>query len=666
MTPNREDLELYVTGNYDGDVEALERAVADDPVLRALVAEEAQLEALLRDAATAATFCVGCSEIVRAERCEHCGVAVKPGGYLVERVLVANAHGRMYIARDADGKRVALKELAFVNAPSPSALAAFEREAKFLQALEHPAIPRFVAAFEEGRGVHTRYYLAQELVEGNALDRIDDHWYSESEIVDIATKVLDVLVYLQSLSPMVIHRDIKPANLLKRADGSIALVDFGAAHVYGTTAGSTTIGTFGYMPVEQLAGIMDATTDVFALGATLLNLLTREEPWKLAQTSVTVNVSAPMRAFLDKMTAPDPRGRFSSARDALAALEHREALVVAPAKSSPRRRRLLPIALLAVGALAAGGGVAAYRLLSTEEDPEVGYVHVIAGTQDQFTFSVDGEMWGNANYDTTVRLNPGVHKIKLVGERGETCSAEVRIRSGLTESLECTLPKDQVPSGLKLGSDVTPPLNLPNHVTLSQRAPTDLDEVLQLLADSCSFNFVMRALAGQGAPPPSSPTDPHMARGVVFDANNIRCDDAITALVQSRGLTYFYNADAKLIRIGRSAELFASAAPDAFKGKLPGGDRISLNVKDVDARTVLEQIAKGGRVHLVMPKDTRGRVTARLKDVPWDQAFETVLESQSLWYRYRKDDNTVTVLVNMNVGAPPSERFKRYQSEDTP
>ena len=112
MTPTREDLELYISGNYDGDAAALERAVAEDPGLRAQLAEEARLEMLLRDAAAEATFCPACEDLVRDARCNACGAARSPGGYVVERVLVSNAHGRMYVARDADGKRVALKELA--------------------------------------------------------------------------------------------------------------------------------------------------------------------------------------------------------------------------------------------------------------------------------------------------------------------------------------------------------------------------------------------------------------------------------------------------------------------------------------------------------------------------------------------------------------------------
>jgi hypothetical protein len=337
---NRDDLELYVMGMYDGDVAALERELAEDAAARAAVAEEARLELLLRDAAAAATFCPACDDLVEDARCNACGAAMRPGGYTVERVLVSNAHGRMYAARDVDGKQVALKELVFVQSPTVEALAAFEREARFLRALEHPAIPRFCASFQEEAGVHTRYYLAQELVTGEALDRrLEDHFFSEAEILGIARQVLDVLVYLQGLSPMVIHRDIKPANLVVQPDGTIAVVDFGAAHVQGMTVGSTAIGTFGYMPLEQLAGEVDATTDIYALGASLLHLLTRREPWRLLQHGLLVdvepNVGRRVRAFLARLVAPNPRDRFRSAAEALAALDRIE-----HGKRAPRALRL--------------------------------------------------------------------------------------------------------------------------------------------------------------------------------------------------------------------------------------------------------------------------------------------------------------------------------------
>jgi hypothetical protein len=379
----REDLELYAMGEYDGDAAALERALAEDAAARAVVADEARFELMLRDAAAAAAFCPACDDLVRGARCDACGAAVRPGGYVVERVLVSNAHGRMYAARDADGKQVALKELAFVQSPTVEVIAAFEREVKFLRALEHPAIPRFCASFEEGSGVHARYYLAQELVAGQSLeDRLETHWFREDEIVAIARQVLDVLVYLQGLSPMVIHRDIKPANLVVRGDGAIAVVDFGAAHVQGTTAGSTTIGTFGYMPIEQLAGEVDATTDPYALGASLLHLLTRREPWRILQggelAAMDLNVSRPLRAFLTRLVAPRPADRFASAAEARAALDRaagggpvREALQRVP---RPRGRSWLSaVAAGAVLVTAMGGafGVRAHRKAQRARSAEV-------------------------------------------------------------------------------------------------------------------------------------------------------------------------------------------------------------------------------------------------------------------------------------------------------
>ncbi|HEX5064212.1 MAG TPA: protein kinase [Kofleriaceae bacterium] len=650
MTPTREDLELYVTGNYDGDVAALERAIADDPALAAIVAEEARLDMLLRDAAASATFCVACNALVRNERCDDCGAAVKPGGYTVERVLVSNAHGRMYVAYDADGKRVALKELAFVHAPSASAIAAFEREAKFLRALEHPAIPRFCASFEEGKGVHTRYYLAQELVEGKALDQLDEHWYTEAEIIDIAKQVLAILVYLQSLSPMVIHRDIKPANLLRRTDGSIALVDFGAAYVQGATAGFTTIGTFGYMPIEQLAGIVDATTDCYALGATLLNLLTREEPWRLAQTKTNVNASAPLRAFLDKLIATEPRERFPSAKDALAALDKRDALVVA--KPLPRARaRKWPIVGAAVAAVAIGGGIAAFSLSSSEPQVMVkptvvadGFGHVrirLVGGAGVAKGLIDGKVMVVKN-NQLFELSAGSHRISIIASADTRCEQDIVVKDGETMTLECNLPDVEV--------ELAPLRDMPklkaDKIISWEFKDVPLQDVLMLAGATCNVNIVV----------------PDYIRGrVTVDLDKVQCDQAIESILEAQGLWYSYSPVGNLMRVAPRKDLDeeARAPARANAATLPPGKTIDINIKDADLHDALKVITLGSGVNLVIPDYIRGKLTVRFKNVPWEQAFEAALASQGLWYRYRENGHIITVAPRKDIEAEDAAHGKR-------
>ena len=113
------------------------------------------------------------------------------------------------------------------------------------------------------------------------------------------------------------HRDVKPANVLRRPDGTLALVDFGAARaVEGVTHGATLVGTFGYMPPEQLGGTVDATADLYALGATLVHLVGRKAPEDILGPDLELrldhlNVSPGFRAFLSRLTA---RKRTSRAR----------------------------------------------------------------------------------------------------------------------------------------------------------------------------------------------------------------------------------------------------------------------------------------------------------------------------------------------------------------
>jgi len=348
--PTAQDLELFVMGAYDGPAAELEAHLADCKTCSATVQREAKLELDLIQLAGSTRACPSCRRSVAAARCESCGCALVAGDYRVLEVVVQNAHGRLYLAEDIDGQRVALKELAFVQAPGADAVAAFEREAKFLRALTHPDIPRFVASFEEGEGVHTRLFLAQEYIEGESLQaRLADHWFDEDEVLEIARRTLQILVYLQELSPVVIHGDIKPANLVRRRDGTIALVDFGAARGFGGTITSV-VGTFGYMPIEQLAGNVNPTTDLYGLGASLIHLLSREDPWKVFEDPAALgrlNISPELRRFLGRLAARRAADRFPNAKSAL------EALTRLRAPAGRRRSRWLPAAL-AAGGLAIG------------------------------------------------------------------------------------------------------------------------------------------------------------------------------------------------------------------------------------------------------------------------------------------------------------------------
>lgn len=292
--------------------------------------------------------CAGCGHESEEPRCEHCGVARRAGDYRVLRVVHQSARGRLYLAEGPDGQKVALKELVFATVPDVETIEAFEREAAVLRQLEHDRIPRFVGSFRAGQGVHTRLYLAQTYVEGHSLaQRLDAHRFDEAEARVIARQVLEVLAFLHGRSPRVLHRDLKPSNLVQRPDGSIALVDFGASRdlAASVTHGSTLVGTFGYMPPEQLGGTVSPSSDLYALGATLVHLLSRRPPGELLDPSMglafekAINVSPHFSRFLGRLTQRDPAQRFQSAAEALTALEATSAYAIGlPAHPRPAPR----------------------------------------------------------------------------------------------------------------------------------------------------------------------------------------------------------------------------------------------------------------------------------------------------------------------------------------
>jgi hypothetical protein len=91
----------------------------------------------------------------------------------------------------------------------------------------------------------------------------------------------------------VIHRDIKPGNIIRRPDGSFCLVDFGSVRDgLRPEGGSTVVGTFGYMAPEQFQGRALPATDVYAVGALLLALITGKSPEELPHQGLGIDAPA--------------------------------------------------------------------------------------------------------------------------------------------------------------------------------------------------------------------------------------------------------------------------------------------------------------------------------------------------------------------------------------
>lgn len=321
------------------------------------------MQRVLEAATAAPSTCVGCGTPSTEDRCGHCGVAARAGPYRVLRVLARSPHGAMYLAEDGAGAKVALKELVFALVPTTQELDAFTREAELLQALVHPRIPRFLGSFTVGQGVSTRLYLAQQYLPGLSLtQRLAQEHLDEAGVLDLARQALHLLHYLHGRSPVVVHRDVKPDNFILDADGALSLVDFGAARSVRAagTHRATLVGTFGYMAPEQLGGTVDARSDLYGLGATLVHLLTRTPPERLLGPGMTldfqphVNVSAKTERFLSRLVAARPDQRFASASEALAYLDGRSVAPAPGLQTRPRGVVAVAVAFAAGLALVAG------------------------------------------------------------------------------------------------------------------------------------------------------------------------------------------------------------------------------------------------------------------------------------------------------------------------
>jgi serine/threonine protein kinase len=233
-------------------------------------------------------------------------------------------------APDVQKKQVVVKILAFGGAVQWDDLKLFEREAQILQQLNHPRIPKYVDYFCIDD--QTLWFgLVQEYIPGESLKEllVLGKRFTQKQARKIAVEVLNILTVLHELNPVVLHRDIKPSNLIWGEDDSIYLVDFGAVQDKAAKEGVsfTVVGTYGYAPMEQFGGRAVAASDLYALGASLIHLLTGTSPSDLPQRDLRiqftdrVNLSPSFVSWLEKMTEPAPEQRFATAQQALIALK---------------------------------------------------------------------------------------------------------------------------------------------------------------------------------------------------------------------------------------------------------------------------------------------------------------------------------------------------------
>jgi len=216
------------------------------------------------------------------------GTVLSGGRYKIEMLLASGGMGAVYRAVDTRFNRpCAVKEMLneFSNeAERAQAVEWFSREATLLLDLNHPCIPRVRDFFAES-GQH---YLVMDFIDGRTLAEVlereghvaglnGSRGISEERARRWVRQLCGVLNYLHSQSPPVIFRDLKPSNIMATNRDEIKLIDFGIARTFQSQRQATVIMTLGYAPPEQLHGMPEPRSDIYALGATLYRLLTRHD-----------------------------------------------------------------------------------------------------------------------------------------------------------------------------------------------------------------------------------------------------------------------------------------------------------------------------------------------------------------------------------------------------
>ena len=255
------------------------------------------------------------------------GNKLRDGSIRIIREIATGGLSAVYLAEDHNKKKVVLKESVLpldMNEDSrQKARELFSREARLLMKLHHPQIAKVHDQFIE----EARDYLVLEYVPGRTLRQMVSVLGPQSERQTLSwfLQIARILKHLHEQSPPIVHRDVTPDNLVVREDGSIVMIDFGAANEYLGAATGTMIGKQAYIPPEQFRGKAQPQSDIYSLGATIFYLLSGKDPLPLSSADPAIasvqTVSPALAALVRHCTEPEVEDRIASVDEVLDKLE---------------------------------------------------------------------------------------------------------------------------------------------------------------------------------------------------------------------------------------------------------------------------------------------------------------------------------------------------------
>lgn len=252
------------------------------------------------------------------------------GQYIADRYEILREIGRggtstVYLVADNHlNKNFAIKEIRKSDFANSSAVAgSLIQEANIMNKLNHQLLPRIIDVLDRDSYV----YVVMDYIQGQTLNQVmkQHKKIPEAFVIHWFKQLCEVLTYLHTANPPIIFRDLKPSNIILTKDGSIRLIDFGAAREFKRSVESKAAdnwGTRGYAAPEQIMmnGVVDARSDIYSLGVTMHYLLTGSDPRDAANRLKPIRyydpgLSPSLERILIKCTQFSPKDRYQNCRE---------------------------------------------------------------------------------------------------------------------------------------------------------------------------------------------------------------------------------------------------------------------------------------------------------------------------------------------------------------